>query len=654
MQAYLLVECFTPSHYNWILQLFIPSFTFYAIILPLAAFIYMSCYACSLHLDQHKQKVGFLSNGYRKKKFYWEFFFFYRKIVILFISQFFLWRVESKTLLVLLILFVSLWRQAKDNPFITEDLNSMDFRATVFGFCTLFAGLFSYDFIETPWVTVLFTIIVFFLNIFFILTWIKRLIVVNRDFFKKNMLKRIFKRFHPYIKRLDNEFEVIKKEALNSLLVFEEIQISSTMEKGKKLSLFNALRSRLSKIGSPIFSNKNISQFEDSDREHLNFPSKTILKEKKRNLTESEVINKRSPLKKVSFPDKISTDFREIEKEHIPISEVKLPNLKINTFEDNNYNNDLMKELLTLKDQQIKSLYEEVKGSKKELEWQKQENKVLSQVLSELQLKTNKINEINLLKPKPVVNFSEITMDSGYFVQNVAVSEKSMKRILLKNQEIEVPTPLFSLFIKRQLLPNHIFIANFVLSCKHFQNKSCLQSISLQSSKDLFLSKHYFVINSYHDPISFLITKTLDYAQKNTYLLIESFLIASNGSTHKIQVQLPIKDWLFLDMQPSFTEINETNELKLLIFKEILGIERNKIDSLLNHMYFRENGLVGSIKIMVEGNNILNLLIKIQYSKGVSIELFSENLDEIPDLTQITHWIDEVLINEYIIFILNE
>ena len=72
-------ECLTEVHYHWIYKLFVPSFVFYGCLLPIAAFSYMKYYENKLHEKNHVQKIGFLSTGYKKKKFYW-FILFYHKI----------------------------------------------------------------------------------------------------------------------------------------------------------------------------------------------------------------------------------------------------------------------------------------------------------------------------------------------------------------------------------------------------------------------------------------------------------------------------------------------------------------------------------------------------------------------------------------------
>ena len=109
--------------------------------------------------------------------------FFYRKILIIFFSQFFQWKIEVKALAILLILSISLWEQAKENPYITDDLNALDFKATLFSFCTIFTGFFSYE-ADNSIVEAIVLIFVFLMNIYFIFIWIKKMLILKITFIK--------------------------------------------------------------------------------------------------------------------------------------------------------------------------------------------------------------------------------------------------------------------------------------------------------------------------------------------------------------------------------------------------------------------------------------------------------------------------------------
>ena len=191
-------QCLTERHYSWIYKLFVPGFVFYGCLIPIAAFSYMKMNEKELHEKYYVRKIGFLSSGYKRKKYYWyfiikniifegfdrEFLFFYRKVFIIFFTQFFQWKIEIKTLTILLILFISLWQQAKENPYITDDLNSLDFKATLFTFGTIFGGLFAFE-CQTIVIEASVLILIFFINIYFIYLWIRKMMILKLPFFKK-------------------------------------------------------------------------------------------------------------------------------------------------------------------------------------------------------------------------------------------------------------------------------------------------------------------------------------------------------------------------------------------------------------------------------------------------------------------------------------
>ena len=132
-----------------------------------------------------KNTIGNFSKNYLfLKVFHREFLFFYRKVFIIFFTQFFQWKIEIKTLTILLILFISLWQQAKENPYITDDLNALDFKATLFTFGTIFGGLFAFE-CQTIVIESSVLILIFFINIYFIYLWIRKMMILKLPFFKK-------------------------------------------------------------------------------------------------------------------------------------------------------------------------------------------------------------------------------------------------------------------------------------------------------------------------------------------------------------------------------------------------------------------------------------------------------------------------------------
>ena len=149
-----------------------------------------------------------------------EFLFFYRKVFIIFFTQFFQWKIEIKALTILLILFISLWQQAKENPYITDDLNSLDFKATLFTFGTIFGGFFAFE-CQNIIIEAAVLILIFFINVYFIYLWIRKMTILKLAFFKK--LHQNYKWLHCLIKftnKLDGGFLFVLSKFINTLYCF--------------------------------------------------------------------------------------------------------------------------------------------------------------------------------------------------------------------------------------------------------------------------------------------------------------------------------------------------------------------------------------------------------------------------------------------------
>ena len=101
-------------------------------------------------------------------------------------------------MIVLLILFVLLWQQARDNPYLTDDLNSVDFKATFAAFCTIFGGLLSYV-TQNDVITALIISCILGGNVLFLYIWIRRIIILKSNSLLKN---KYLKYFYPFFEKL--------------------------------------------------------------------------------------------------------------------------------------------------------------------------------------------------------------------------------------------------------------------------------------------------------------------------------------------------------------------------------------------------------------------------------------------------------------------
>ena len=71
LKSYQIEICYTPDHYKWIFNLFVPSFLFYSFFVPFILLGYMIKYRNEIYKPLHMRRIGFISNGYSQNKFYW-------------------------------------------------------------------------------------------------------------------------------------------------------------------------------------------------------------------------------------------------------------------------------------------------------------------------------------------------------------------------------------------------------------------------------------------------------------------------------------------------------------------------------------------------------------------------------------------------------
>lgn len=126
----------------------------------------------------------------------------YRKVGIILIIVLLHSSVETKGLLVLFIMGVSLFMQEKLQPFIFDELNTLEYRSILVSLSTLYFGLFNFVSISDL-TKFLLIIISISLNIFFIQKWFLGLLIAN-----SLLVKRIISRFCPRINRF---WETVEK-----------------------------------------------------------------------------------------------------------------------------------------------------------------------------------------------------------------------------------------------------------------------------------------------------------------------------------------------------------------------------------------------------------------------------------------------------------
>ena len=460
IKSYLLEECYTERHQNWMLGLFLPAFLLYGLLMPLMALIYMFINKEHLYESNHIKKVGFLSNGFSYNKFYWEFLFFYRKIFLIFIIEYISWNSSSKALLMILILWISLWYQAKDNPYLTSDLNSIDFKATFVSFVTIFAGLLSFQ-TDRAGVQIIVIIVVFFFNLLFLYYWLRRILIIKLPLY---MDLKYLKCLVPFFKKMLPEYNNLKAQALKvDLLHCMSASFKKTSEtpssgavaldhKNQRKTVFSHFKDALSKlianaadenqrnsrfltsnpdefIGFEKMKNKNrssmsmnafsnnLSIIESTASKNNDISIKlhpVLIEEPKTPISPVEVDIELTPYKNIKdnyLKPKSSRNFEDDSQFQLPISserkegdvqeDVYLTKKRKNLFDKqivDDFDNATLKEMLILKINEIDYLYDEISVLKKEVDELRESNQRIERSLTSIKKHHPIANKMSSIK----------------------------------------------------------------------------------------------------------------------------------------------------------------------------------------------------------------------------------------------------------------
>ena len=137
----------------------------------------------------------------------------YRKIIIILIIVLLNSSVETKGLLVLFIMGVSLFIQERTRPFIFDELNILEYRSLMVSMSTLYFGLFNFVAISEATRVLLITISIV-LNIFFLQKWFIGILIANSI-----LVKRIISRFCPTIRDF---WDRVEKGFIFFLIIFKK------------------------------------------------------------------------------------------------------------------------------------------------------------------------------------------------------------------------------------------------------------------------------------------------------------------------------------------------------------------------------------------------------------------------------------------------
>ena len=142
VQADFSMECGSDEHVGWAIMLGVPLLTFYAIGIPMLG-LGLLCYAHSKGIEEWRNVLGFLFNGFKPNLFYWEIVIMVRKLFFAVISVVFRpigADIQAYTGIGVLTVAMSL--QIKLQPYESGEMNQMELLALFTSFSTLYCGLF--------------------------------------------------------------------------------------------------------------------------------------------------------------------------------------------------------------------------------------------------------------------------------------------------------------------------------------------------------------------------------------------------------------------------------------------------------------------------------------------------------------------------------
>ena len=384
-----------------------------------------------------------------------EFIFLYRKVLIIFLIGYTKISSEAQSMFVLLILFVMLWQQARDNPYFSDDLNSVDFKATLVAFCTIFGGLCSFV-TQNDVITILVIISILFGNILFIIIWLRRMLILKsnellklkylqfcRFLFLKLNLRLIFIFFFSiFIISYFIEYDSLTSEAyrfIRNLPNGSQSQKCSSpisrLKNSQKKTIFSKFKYALSKISqkgdSFAYPSKDVTSKRDRDRVS-NVLGENNMNDDSNNFSFNE-ISKRIELCNIIIPNKTDpNNYSDNNSNRIIMENNKCASEKIKNLEEENKklkkSIEELKSLLNLKNKFIKRLEGNLSHTKNDLSDLEKFTDQLKADLDYFQKKNKKLDDIKSIK---------IQKNQSYFNDEVKPNAEECKKIRENSEDFE-------------------------------------------------------------------------------------------------------------------------------------------------------------------------------------------------------------------------
>jgi hypothetical protein len=173
------IRCWDYTHSLYALGLALPGIALWVLGIPLLVLFLLYRSRLTLHTPNIKLRFGFLYMGYLPPYYFWEFVTLTRKIAVLSVLSFTSSSsVQLQALTVLIVLLLALLLQLRFQPFLSAELNRLEFKSILTSAVTLICGLYYLTSGLNAWLQLFLLVLIITANSYFLISWVKCLLVV--------------------------------------------------------------------------------------------------------------------------------------------------------------------------------------------------------------------------------------------------------------------------------------------------------------------------------------------------------------------------------------------------------------------------------------------------------------------------------------------
>ena len=173
------IRCWDYTHSLYALGLALPGIALWVLGIPLLVLFLLYRSRLTLHSTNIKLRFGFLYMGYLPPYYFWEFVTLARKIAVLSVLSFTSSAsVQLQALTVLIVLLLALLLQLRFQPFLSAELNRLEFKSILTSAVTLICGLYYLTSGLNVWLQLFLLVLIIAANSYFLVSWVKCLLVV--------------------------------------------------------------------------------------------------------------------------------------------------------------------------------------------------------------------------------------------------------------------------------------------------------------------------------------------------------------------------------------------------------------------------------------------------------------------------------------------